>query len=190
METKIKKHRGRNSQQEIGLKKLEEIHGPKSSLKKANKKKDRYSVLLEDTIKNKSVERKRKKESLDEINIKYNLNTQANTKSTDKNKQKAVLIKEDPKNRKEKPTDNSKSVPRKQSYYEKYKNKPKETFYSTSKNPKINEILKRLKENGQIKLQDDTNTNVVKYIIIMKEMMKNIFLNIDIYIKKNIILKY
>ena len=46
--------------------------------------------------------------------------------------------------------------------YEKYPKRPKQSFYSTSKNPKINQILNTLRENGEIKLKDDTNKEVGK----------------------------
>ena len=41
MDNKVIGNRTRNSQQEIGIKKLEELNGPKSSLKK-NKKRKKY----------------------------------------------------------------------------------------------------------------------------------------------------
>lgn len=85
---------------------------------------------------------------MDETNIKLNINTTDNKNSPGKKKIKIVNIKGDPKPQKEKNKNIPKPIPKKQSYYDKYGNKPKETFYSTSKNPKINEILKRLKENG------------------------------------------
>ena len=51
---------------------------------------------------------------------------------------------------------------KKLTYMEKYKkmNKPKESFYSTSKNPKINEILRKLKEseeNGKVNVNNNTS---------------------------------
>ena len=83
-------------------------------------------------------------------------------KSPEKKRQRTVQIKEDSnkKEKKEKSTDEPRK-PRKPSYYDKYY-KPKETFHSTSKNPKINEILNKLKESGTLKLPDDTNSNVGK----------------------------
>ena len=99
---------------------------------------------------------------MDETNLKLNINTTDNKNSPDKMKKKIVQIKDDSKPQKEKYKNVPMPIPKKTSYYDKYGNKPKETFYSTSKNPKINEILKRLKENGQIKLTDDINSNVGK----------------------------
>ena len=51
---------------------------------------------------------------------------------------------------------------KKLTYMEKYKkmNKPKESFYSTSKNPKINEIFRKLKEseeNGKVNVNNNTS---------------------------------
>ena len=51
---------------------------------------------------------------------------------------------------------------KKLTYMEKYKkmNNPKESFYSTSKNPKINEILRKLKEseeNGKVNVNNNTS---------------------------------
>ena len=54
---------------------------------------------------------------------------------------------------------------KKLTYMEKYKkmNKPKESFYSTSKNPKINEILRKLKESEEKgKVNVNNNTSIGK----------------------------
>ena len=146
-----KKVKGRGSQQGITL---------KSPIKKSKKvQRDRFSVLVSDSIKRtKSIEKK-KKESLEDLMKKLNKNKK---KSPEKKRQRTVQIKEDSnkKEKKEKSTDEPRK-PRKPSYYDKYY-KPKETFHSTSKNPKINEILNKLKESGTLKLPDDTNSNVGK----------------------------
>jgi hypothetical protein len=93
---------------------------------KVNSKTNAYSNFIKNLVKAKkfkSLEKRRKKSSMDE---------------QEKRKQKKLT------------------------YMEKYKkmNKPKESFYSTSKNPKINEILRKLKEseeNGKVNVNNNTS---------------------------------
>lgn len=93
---------------------------------KVNSKTNVYSNFIKNLVKAKkfkSLEKRRKKSSMDE---------------QEKRKQKKLT------------------------YMEKYKkmNKPKESFYSTSKNPKINEILRKLKEseeNGKVNVNNNTS---------------------------------
>ena len=104
MDNKVIGNRTRNSQQEIGIKKLEELNGPKSSLKKNKKKKDRYSLMLDKPLKirkEKSIEKKNKKISIDESNIKTNGRIMDNNKSPPKKKQKTVQILEEKNAKKE-----------------------------------------------------------------------------------------
>ena len=75
MERNEKTKKGRNSQQEIGLKKLEEFDIQKV-IKNNEQKKNRNSLLVENSShsrKNRTVEKKRKKQSMDEMNIKTDI---------------------------------------------------------------------------------------------------------------------
>ena len=80
-----------------------------------------------------------------------------------KNLVKAKKFKSLEKRRKQSSMDEQeKRKQKKMTYMEKYKkmNKPKESFYSTSKNPKINEILRKLKEseeNGKVNVNNNTS---------------------------------
>ena len=58
-------------------------------------------------------------------------------------------------------------------------NKPKESFYSTSKNPKINEILRKLKEseeNGKVNVNNNTSIGKIDSNKINTFLGKNKFL--------------
>ena len=168
---KNKRQKLRNSKpQEFVLKTFDDMD---ATIKKKNKK-VRHSVLLSKAlqIKNdKSPKKRRKKESIDDITFqKTDINTIADKILKEKKKQNTLPIKLEKKiERKEeekKVNENLKATvstrKRLPSYYEKYPKRPKQSFYSTSKNPKINQILNTLRENGEIKLKDDTNKEVGK----------------------------
>jgi hypothetical protein len=178
-----KRYKKLKSQEEINLN-IEELDI--NPVKK--KKKNRHSLLVENTLKikpDKSPKKKRKKESTDETNFqKANINNiegKASKENIDKEINKPIKgqpkeekIENVPKKEERKDIDNVKASistrKRLPSYYEKYPKKPKQTFYSTSKNPKINQILNKLRQNGEIKLKDDTkevgkisSEKIVKY---------------------------
>ena len=133
--------------------------------------------MVENTLKVKADnpgKKKKKEESIDETNFqKTNINNieqKLPIENIDKEVKKPTKVQ--PKEEKKEKIENvSKKEERKDienvkasvrnrkrlpSYYEKYPKKPKQTFYSTSKNPKINQILNKLRQNGEIKLKDDT----------------------------------
>ena len=94
----------------------------------------------------------------------HKVNSKTNTYSNFiKNLVKAKKFKSLEKRRKKSSMDEQeKRKEKKLTYMEKYKkmNKPKESFYSTSKNPKINEILRKLKEseeNGKVNVNNNTS---------------------------------
>lgn len=153
-------HLKNNNGEKVGIINNNEIAGKDALKKKYNKRKsDKHSVFESKPIRKIStIEKQRKMESEDFINgLDLSFKKSHERKRTNSIKRKEE--KKDKKGKEEKITDGIR--PRKLTYYDKY-NKPKESFYSTSKNPKINEILKRLKENGTLKLPDDTIYNVGK----------------------------
>jgi hypothetical protein len=164
-----KKYKKLKSQEDLNLN-IEELK--MSPVKK--KKRNRHSVMVENSIKIKAdnaPKKKKKKESIDEtVFQKTNINNidqkpfkgniDKEIKKTAKIQPKEETKENIQKKEEKKEIDNVKASistrKRLPSYYEKYPKKPKQSFYSTSKNPKINQILNKLRQNGEIKLKDDT----------------------------------
>lgn len=127
-----------------------------SSLKKRKKS----SELRESKIVSKKLS-----DSINDTGHKVNSKTNAYSNFI-KNLVKAKKFKSLEKRRKNTSMDEQeKRIQKKLTYMEKYKkmNKPKESFYSTSKNPKINEILRKLKESEEKgKVNVNNNTSIGK----------------------------
>ena len=127
-----------------------------SSLKKRKKS----SELRESKIVSKKLS-----DSINDTGHKVNSKTNAYSNFI-KNLVKAKKFKSLEKRRKNTSMDEQeKRKQKKLTYMEKYKkmNRPKESFYSTSKNPKINEILRKLKESEEKgKVNVNNNTSIGK----------------------------